>query len=91
MRGKRAHGRRLAAGLLFVLPLLLLGGLVLRHALKRGAVPVYTPTTLRQEGYVPFEALSEEDKAALRRMLGGELEKLKRKKLYVKVVKRPGR
>ena len=91
MRAKRARRRRLAAGLLFVLPLLLLGGLVLRHALKRGAVPVYTPTTLRQEGYVPFAALSGEDKAALRRMLGTELEKLERQKLYVKPVKQPGR
>ena len=90
MRGKRARRRRLAAGLLFLLPLLLLGGLF-RHALQRGAVPVYTPTTLRQKGYVPYEALSEEDKAALWQMLGAELEKLKRQRLYVKVVKRSGR
>jgi len=72
-------------------PLFLLGGLFLKHALKRRAVPVYTPAMLRQEGYVPFEALPEEDKAALRRMLGAELEKFKRQKLYVKPVKKPGR
>ena len=91
MRRKHARGRRRWAGLLFLLPLLLFGGLFLKHALKRKAVPVYTPTTLRQEGYVPFAALPEEDKAALRRMLGAELEKLERQKLYVKPVKKPGR
>ncbi len=91
MRRKHTRGRRSWAGLLFLLPLFLLGGLFLKHALKRRAVPVYTPTTLRQEGYVPFEALSEEDKAALRRMLGAELEKLKRQKLYVKPVKKSSR
>ncbi len=56
---------------------------------KHGNPAMLTPSELRAQGWVPFEELSDDEKATLRKILGPDLEVLKGKKLLFKKADRP--